>query len=123
MISNVVATIYEMVEDSQQRPLSSNSNSTSSTDSFTYHQLQTSVSPNKLDHVIIARLSSSVLLQRDYSSAVFKRSTFNLDSTVTTTTTSYENYYKNDNNLDFLYFTNKPTHLSKYQNQKELHEY
>ena len=65
-LHNVATAIFEMVEDSQQQQQSISVDS--------QRRPATSSSPNiLLDHLVIARLSSSVLLHCDHSSALFKR--------------------------------------------------
>ena len=107
MINTIVATIYEMVEDSQQRCSHQPYHNDVTSDQF--YTPPTTSTPDKLNHVVVARLSSSVLLHRDYASAVFKRSTFERRTTAIGTHNVTPNTTTNNDCPTSFHSFNKPT--------------
>jgi hypothetical protein len=84
MLATIATTIYEMVEDSQRMDFTSTTFTSTSTSTNHHHNRHnrgpTTAAP--LDHLVIARLASSVLLHRDYNSALFQRTTWCRDDVV-----------------------------------------
>ena len=109
MLTTIASTIYEMVEDSQRvvtpPPLNTKRNRRSSS---------TKPQPQQLNHVIVARLSSSIFLSRDHYSAMFQRTTWN--RTTNTHHHQHQQHTSLDNSTPAVHFVQSNSFLDKGDN-------